>query len=39
MLLSLINSYGTYTPASEGIIGSFKFNYFPTLAIAAIVIF
>lgn len=39
MLMNLLNSYGTYTPAAEGVIGSFKFNYFPTLAIAAIVIF
>ena len=39
MLLSLINSYGAYTPAAEGAIASFKFSYFPTLAIAAVVIF
>ncbi len=39
MLMDLLTSYGTYTPAAEGAIASFKFSYFPTLAIAAIVIF
>lgn len=31
MLMNLLTSYGTYTPAAEGVIGSFKFNYFPNL--------
>lgn len=39
MLLSFFSSFGTYTSAAEGQIGSFKFSYFPTLAIAAVVIF
>lgn len=36
---ALINQFGTYTPASADAIASFKFGYFPALAIAAVIIF
>lgn len=39
MLLSFFSAFGTYAAAAEGEIATFKFSYFPTLAIAAVVIF
>ena len=36
---SIISYFGTYTPAADGAIASFKFEYLCTLGFAAIVIF
>lgn len=35
----ILSYFGTYTPAAEGVIGSFKFEYLTSLGFAAIVIF
>ena len=36
---SIISYFGTYTPAADGAIANFKFEYLCTLGFAAIVIF
>lgn len=36
---ALINQFGTYTAATADAIASFKFSYFPTLAVCAVIIF
>ena len=36
---AILSYFGTYTPAADGAIASFKFEYLTTLGFAAIVIF
>ena len=36
---TILSYFGTYTPAAEGAVASFKFEYLTTLGFAAIVIF
>ncbi|MDD3203286.1 MAG: sodium/glutamate symporter [Pygmaiobacter massiliensis] len=38
-MMDILSYFGTYTPAADGAIASFKFEYLITLGIAAIVIF
>ena len=36
---AILSYFGTYTPAADGAMASFKFEYLTTLGFAAIVIF
>lgn len=39
MLETIMGYFGTYTPAADGAVATFKFEYLTTLGFAAIVIF